>query len=69
MFERKILRNIFGTLQDKDGSWRMRMNRELSELIGNGDIVGFVERRRIGWLGHVMWMGGKEISKGVLEWK
>jgi hypothetical protein len=49
-YERKILRKIFGPIQDKDGSWRIRMNHELKELIGNADIVRFIESRRIAWL-------------------
>jgi hypothetical protein len=47
IFESKILRKIFGPVQDKDGSWRIRMNHELSELIGNADIVRFIKSRRI----------------------
>jgi hypothetical protein len=43
------------------------MNHELSELIGNADIVRFVTSRRIAWLGHVMWMDEKRIPKRVLE--
>jgi hypothetical protein len=69
IFERKILRKIFGPVQDKDGSWRIRMNHKLSELIGNADIVRFVKSRRIAWLGHVMRMDEKRIPKRVLEWK
>ena len=65
IFERKILRKIFGPVQDKDGSWRIRMN----ELIGNADIVRFIKSRRIAWLGHVMWMDEKRIPKRILEWK
>jgi hypothetical protein len=41
--------------KDRDGSWRIRMNHELSELIGNADIVKFIKSREA-WLGHVMWM-------------
>jgi hypothetical protein len=67
IFERKILRKIFGPVQDKVGSWRIIMNHELSELIGNGE-GKIYNRRRIAWLGHVMWMGGKGILR-VLEWK
>ena len=69
IFERKILRKIFGQVQDKDGSWRIRMNHELNELIGNADIVRFIKSRRIAWLGHVMRMDEKRILKRVLEWK
>ena len=69
IFERKMLRRIFGPIQDKDGSWRSRMNHELNELIGNADIVRFIKSRRIAWLGHVMWMDEKRIPKRILEWK
>ena len=41
IFERKILRKLFGPVQGKDGSWRIRMNHELNELIGNADIVRY----------------------------
>jgi hypothetical protein len=34
IFERRILRKIFGPVQNEDGSWRIRMNYELSELVG-----------------------------------
>jgi len=54
IFERKILRKIFGPVQDKDGSCRIRMNHELNELIRNAGIVRFIKSRRIAWLGHVM---------------
>jgi len=47
IFERKILRKLFGPVQDKDESWRIRMNHELNELIGNTDIVRFTKSRRI----------------------
>jgi hypothetical protein len=45
------------------------MNYELSELIGNADIVRFIKSRRIAWLGHVMRMDDKRTSKRILQWK
>jgi hypothetical protein len=43
IFERKILRKIFDPVQDRDGSRRIRMNHELSELIGNAVIVRYIK--------------------------
>jgi hypothetical protein len=63
------LRKIFGPVQNEDGSWRIRMNYELNELIGNADIVRFMKSRRIAWLGHVMRMDDKKTSKKILQWK
>jgi hypothetical protein len=47
IFERRILRKIFGPVQNKDESWRIRMNYERNELIENADIVRFIKSRRI----------------------
>jgi len=33
--ERRILRKIFGPVQNEDGLWRIRMNYELNDLINN----------------------------------
>jgi hypothetical protein len=69
IFERRILRKIFGPLQNEDGSWRIRTNYELNELIRNADIVRFIKSRRIAWLGHVMRMDDKRTRKRILKWK
>jgi len=33
--ERKIPRRIFGPAKDRDGTWRIKTNDELNNLIGN----------------------------------
>jgi hypothetical protein len=53
------LRKIFGPEQNEDGSWRIRINYEVSELVKNA--VRFIKSRRIAWLGHVMRMDEKRI--------
>jgi len=47
IFERRILRKIFGPVQDEDGFWRIRMNYELNDLIKTADIVRFVKSKRM----------------------
>ena len=69
IFERRILREMFGPVQNEDGSWRIGMNYELSELIGNADIAKFIKSRRIAWPGHVMRMDDKRTPKRILQWK
>jgi hypothetical protein len=56
-------------VQNEDGSWRIRINYELNELIGNADMVRFIKSRRIAWLGHVMRMDDKGTPKRILQWK
>ena len=69
IFDCRILRKIFGPVQNEDGSWRIKMNCELNELIENAYIVKFIKSRRIAWLCHMIQMDEKRTPKGVLEWK
>jgi len=69
IFERRILRKIFGPVQNEDVSLRIRMNYELNKLIENADIVRFIKSRRIAWLGHVMQIDDKGTPKRILQWK
>jgi hypothetical protein len=69
IFECRILRKIFGPVQNKDGFWRIRMYHELNDLIKNADVVRYVKSKRMACLGHVMQTEGERIPKRVLEWK
>jgi hypothetical protein len=64
----KILRKIFGPVQNENGSWRIRMNYELNKLTGNVDKVRYIKSRRIAWVGHVMRMD-KGTPNRILQWK
>ena len=63
---RTTSKNI-GPVQNKDGSWRIRMNYELNKIIGNADIVRFIKSRRIAWLGHVMRVDDKRTPERILQ--
>lgn len=52
VFERRILRKIFGPVRTYEG-WRERYNAELDELVEGKDGVRLVKARRIDWMGHV----------------
>jgi hypothetical protein len=67
-FERKILRKIFGPVQDRRG-WRIRYNEELRELIKNEDIVRFIKACTISWLGHVVRMSDYAMLQRILYGK
>ena len=69
MFECRILRKIFGPVQNEDGSCRIRINYGMNKLIENADMVRFIKSRRTAWLGHVMRMDGNRTPKRILEWK
>jgi hypothetical protein len=53
-------------VQNEDGSWRIRMDYELNELIGNADIVRFIKSRRIAWCRWMIREHQKEYCSGNL---
>jgi hypothetical protein len=69
IFERQILRKIFGPIQIGKDIWRIRNNAELVQVINGADIVRFIKAQRIKWLGHIQRMDTSRIAKRILEWK
>jgi hypothetical protein len=52
VFERRILREIFGTPKEDNGIWRIKTNKELDELIKHRNIIHYVKSQRLSWFGH-----------------
>jgi hypothetical protein len=52
IFEKKLFRRIYGPKYE-DREWKSRMNRELEELSKGENIVKWIKRQRISWLGHL----------------
>ena len=63
MFERKILRKIFGPTKEVAGIWRIKTNRELDELIKQRNIINYVKAPRLSWFGHINRMSETSIEK------
>ena len=62
VFERKILRKIYGPVKENE-LWRIRRNDELEAIIKGENIVRFIKCQRIRWLGHIERMQDTAISK------
>ena len=56
IFERKIFRRIYGP-EYENGKWKFQKNRELGEMSKGENIVKWIKRQRISWLGHLERMG------------
>jgi len=55
VFERNVLRKIFGPVKDREtGEWRTRKNEELERLFRKENIFNVVRNQRIQWTGHAM---------------
>lgn len=67
VFERRILRKIYGPVRETDGTYRVRFNHELERLIEGKNIVKFIKSRRLEWLGHVLRINNRRGPKVLLD--
>jgi len=65
VFERKILRAIFGRTND-NGEWRIKYSNELYTLYKESDTVTYIEINRLKWAGHVIRMEEQSDTGRVL---
>ena len=66
VFERKILRKIYGPFCDR-GEWRIRWNQELYDIYDDIDVVKRIKIQRLRWLGHVARMDSSNPVRKVFE--
>jgi len=64
-FERKILRKIFGPTRTNDGYWRIKTNQEINDILEGKNIIGFIKKQRLNWLGHVEGMAEDTIVQKI----
>jgi len=68
VFERKVLRRIYGPTKESDGTWRIKSNEELNGLIGNKNIINYIKAQRLACFGHVHRMPDNNMVKKVYVW-
>jgi hypothetical protein len=64
-----VLRKKYGPTQDKDGTWRIKTNEELENLIKKKNIVRFIKSQRLRWVAHVIRMDTTRTVKKLTEWE
>jgi hypothetical protein len=68
IWERKILRKIFGPVQE-GGIWRKRTNKELYDMYKLPNLFIEIKRARLRWLGHVERMPASRLTKKIYSGK
>ena len=53
VFERKVLREIFGHTKGRDGTRRIKTDDELDKLIRHKNIINYIKAQRLSWFGHL----------------
>ena len=70
VFEKRVLRRIFGPKRDEvTGEWRTLHNEELNDPYSSPNIVWVIKSRRIRWAEHVARMGERRGLYRVLVGK
>jgi hypothetical protein len=69
IFERKIMRKILGPTRSDDGYWRIQTHQEISDILKGRNIIGFIKKQRLNWLGHVERMAEDDNVQKIKRWK
>jgi hypothetical protein len=69
VFEMKVLRRIFGPTKERDGTWRIKTNDELDELIRQKTIIKNIKAQTLSWFGHLHRKLEERMVKRVYKWK
>jgi capsule polysaccharide modification protein KpsS len=68
VFERKILRRIFGPTKENQ-TWRVKINEKLDKLIKHNNIINYIKAQRLSWFGYVQRMPDTKTVKKIFNWK
>jgi hypothetical protein len=66
VWERKVLRRIFGPVKEH-GRWRIRTNVVLEQCYKTTSIVTTIRTKTLEWVGHVQRMSNQRAVKKVYE--
>jgi hypothetical protein len=53
VYERKVLRRIFGPTKERDGTWRIKTNDKLNELIRHTNVINYIKSQILSRFGHL----------------
>jgi hypothetical protein len=63
------MKEIFGPTRTDDGYWRIKTNQEINGILKGQNIIGFIKKQRLNWLGHVERMDEDNIVQKIKRWK
>ena len=61
--------SILGPTRSDDGYWRIKTNQEINGILKGQNIIGFIKKQRLNWLGHVECMAEDNNVQKIKKWK
>ena len=61
-------RKIFGPTKEHNGTWRIKTDKELDELIQHRSTINCVKSQRLSWFGHINRKPECSIVKKIYKW-
>jgi hypothetical protein len=68
-FESKVMRKMYGPIRAEDGYWRIKTNQEINDILKGQNIIGFIKKQRLNWLGHVERVAEDNTVRRIKRWK
>ena len=56
-------------MRSDDGYWRIKTNQEINGILKRQNIIGFIKKQRLNWLGHVERMTEDNNVQKIKRWK
>jgi len=63
------LKTIFGPTRTDDGYWIIKTNQEINYILKGQNIIGFIKKQRLIWLGHVERTAEDNIVQKIKRWE
>jgi hypothetical protein len=63
------MRKIFGPTRSDDGYWRIKTNQEINNILKGQNIIEFIKKQSLNWLGHGERMAEDDNVKKIKRWK
>jgi len=63
------VRKIFGPTRTDYGYWRIKTNQEINGILKGQNVIGFIKKQRLNWLGQVERMAEDKIVQKIKRWK
>ena len=60
---------VFGPTRTDDGYWRIKTDQEINDILKGQNIIGFIKKQRLKWLGHVERIAEDKIVQKIKRWK